>query len=344
VDQEGLGRLRAPYADELILAYETQVASDTSLELSYVRKHSKDLIEDTCSGNAWAWGGAPMPSLDDPETWTLAADCEGWLIVNLPGAERTYDGLMLRAETRRAWGHLMASYTYSDARGTDYSGPQWYAYFSGDYFPVSFYNQEGKMPSHRWHRIKLNGYVLLPKRFTVGFDTFWSSPGHQSLSSSCGAFRDAPFKRSTADQMADLDIDPDTMAFCTTPDGLNLDGYWIKYQPRGSLEMKSVWQANIQLSKSFRAGRADITAIVSILNLFNQEWDMTFNSTAFQQLTEEDPETGESIPLFYQDDDPEAPYYDEYYGADSSPVLTPIGAATSYWEPRRYEIGLRIEF
>jgi hypothetical protein len=344
VDQEGLGRLRAPYADELILAYETQLADDTSLELSYVRKKSEDLIEDTCSGNAWAWGDAPLPTLDDPQSWTRAADCGSWLVVNMPGAERLYDGLILRAETRRAWGHLMASYTYSDSRGTNYSGPQWYAYGFGDYFPVSFYNMEGKFEQHRWHRIKLNGYVLLPGRFTVGLDAFFSSPGHQTVSSSCSAFQSASSKRSTADQMAALGIDPATLAYCSTPDGLSLSDYWINHWPRGSLELKSVWQADVQLSKSFRAGRTDITAILSVFNLFNQEWDATFNSTAFLQATEEDPETGESIPLHYQDDDPNGPYYDEYYGADSSPVLTPIGAATSYWDPRRYEIGLRIEF
>jgi hypothetical protein len=88
----------------------------------------------------------------------------------------------------------------------------------------------------------------------------------------------------------------------------------------------------------------ELEAILTVYNIFGQEWDSSFNSTAFRQDTEPDAETGRPVGLVYQDDDPSAPYYHEYYGADNSPVLVPIGAATSYWDPRRYEIGFRIEF
>jgi hypothetical protein len=99
------------------------------------------------------------------------------------------------------------------------------------------------------------------------------------------------------------------------------------------------------VSKGFNlGGNIDLEAIVTVQNVFGQEWDNTFNSTAFRQETAQDPLTGEVTGLVYQDDYPDQPYYDEYYGADNSPVLVPIGQARSWWYPRRYEIGVRIEF
>jgi len=219
-----------------------------------------------------------------------------------------------------------------------------YASYDADWFPLNFHNIYGTLTANRDHRIKLNGHFVLPHRWTIGYHGFWSSPGHQTLSSTCSAFVDAPDKRSTAEQMAALGIDPATMEYCTSPDGVDLGGYGINHSLRGGLEMKSVWQLDVQVSKGFRIGRTELEGILTVYNLFGQEWDETFNSTAFLQETSEDPETGEVTGLVYQDDDPSAPYYDEYYGADRSPVLVPIGEPRSWWDPRRYEIGVRIEF
>ena len=105
--------------------------------------------------------------------------------------------------------------------------------------------------------------------------------------------------------MTALGIDPATMEYCTSPDGVDLGGYSINHSPRGSLEMKSVWQLDVQVSKGFRVGGAvDLEAILTVYNLFGHEWDETFNSTAFLQETAEDPLTGEISGLVYQNDDP----------------------------------------
>ena len=79
--------------------------------------------------------------------------------------------------------------------------------------------------------------------------------------------------------------------------------------------------------------------ILSVLNLFGTELEYGFNTQAFLHGTDAD-----GNGLRYQDDDPTAPYYDEYYGADGSPVLVPIGEPLGHQDPRRYEIGLRIDF
>ena len=343
--ESGLGELMAPYSDQFILAYETQIAPQIALEVTYVSKESGDLIEDTCIGNTWAYGQGEMPSLDDPSTWTLAANCGDWLIVNMAGYERTYQAGILKLEARRSWGQVVASYTYSESKGNNESGPRHYAYGDGDYYPVNFYNNYGWLSDQRDHRVKLNGYFTLPYRFTIGYDAFWSSPGHQTITSTCSAFVAAPGKRSTADQMAALGIDPATLAYCTSPDGFSFGAnYSLNHTPRGAVETKGVWQLDLQVTKGFKVAGMEVEGILTVYNLFGQEWDEAFNATAFRQATETDPETGFATGLVYQDDDPNLPYYDEYYGADSSPVLMPIGAPTSYWDPRRYEIGIRMEF
>jgi hypothetical protein len=340
--ESGLGELMAPYSDQLILAYEMQLAPQIALEATYVDKESGDLIEDTCSGNTWAYGDGEFPSLDDTSTWTDPTSCERWLIVNMPTYERTYQAGIVKLEARKSWGQVVASYTYSESKGNNESGPRHYAYGDGDFFPVNFYNHYGYLTDHRDHRLKLNGYFLLPYRFTVGYDAFWSSPGHQTVTSTCSAFAAAPGRRSTADQMAELGIDPATLEYCGVSSALAT--YDVFHTPRGALETKSVWQLDIQVTKGFKIGGVELEGILTIYNLFGQEWDSTFNSTAFRQATETDPATGFATGLVYQDDDPSLPYYDEYYGADSSPVLVPIGAPTSYWDPRRYEVGVRFEF
>jgi hypothetical protein len=343
--ESGLGELMAPYSDQLILAYEMQLAPQVAMEVTYVDKESGDLIEDTCIGNTWAYGQGELPDLDDPSTWTLSSECGDWLIVNMPTYERTYQAGILKVEARKSWGQAVVSYTYSESEGNNESGPRHYAYGDGDYFPVNFYNNYGYLSDQRDHRVKLNGYFVLPYRFTIGYDAFWSSPGHQTITSTCSAFTAAPGRRSTADQMAALGIDPATMAYCTTPDGFNFGAnYTLNHTPRGALETKSVWQFDLQVTKGFKLGAMEVEGILTVYNLFGQEWDNAFNSTAFRQASEPDPDTGFPIALVYQDDDPSLPYYDEYYGADSSPVLVGIGQPTSYWDPRRYEIGVRFEF
>ena len=66
---------------------------ETSLELSYVQKEFHDQIEDTCNNNTWAWGDGEPPSLDDPSTWTDEAGCTGSVRANIDGLERDYEAV-----------------------------------------------------------------------------------------------------------------------------------------------------------------------------------------------------------------------------------------------------------
>ncbi len=152
--------LKPTYADELIIGYEQEVFNRTSIEVSYIDKKTKDIFEDTCDGNV------PTPNAD--------ATCDYYLMANLPDLKRDYEGVIVKFETRaKDWLNLLASYTYSKSQGnveyTQNAGVDF------DVYPVHFDNTYGYLSDDRRHRVKLNGYVLLPYNFTLGIDGFWSS-------------------------------------------------------------------------------------------------------------------------------------------------------------------------
>ncbi len=308
LDQAGLGSLKAPFAEELVVAYETQLAAETSLELTWVDKKVREIIEDTCSGNTWVYGAGETPSLDDPTTWTRADECDFFLIANIPGFYRDYEAAIVKLETRQESFHILASYTWSKSFGNTPNGArESYAGDLADFYPVEAYNREGYLADQRAHRVKLSGYALLPWDITLGLDSFWSSAGRLTPNSACDAFQNA-----SADQIAEVGADPAAIAYCSTGDGVFLGGNNIFLLERGAVETKSVWQVDMQVSKSFQVGSVDLTGVIAVYNLFDRELDASFNSVAFRTDA-----VGEPIP---------------------------VGAPTSYWEPRRYELGLRLEF
>jgi hypothetical protein len=319
LDQAGAGSLQAPYADELIVAYETQIAPETSIELTYIDKKTKEIIEDTCSNNTWIWTDDPRPSLDDPSTWTDGAGCNFYMITNHSDFYREYKGYVLKFETRKDWMHLIMSWTHSDSKGNTANGArESYATALADSYPVDFFNQDGYMPDHRKDRVKVNGYFLLPWDVTLGFDGFYSSPGRMTVSSTCDAYGAATNNQALLDFYG---VRGDLAQYCSNVGG----GSTIFLEPRGSRKNKSVWQLDLQLSKTFKVGSVDLTGIVTVQNVTGHEFDSTFNSTAFR--TTSDPSFGQHV-----DGTPEDVYY------------VPIGQPTSYWLPRRYEVGFRIEF
>jgi hypothetical protein len=159
-DQAAPG-IRATYADELILAFESQIADRASIELSFVDKATRDVIEGTCNGN---W---PVPG--------ASAACEHIVFGNIPGLRRDYRGITLALETRSLdWLTLLASYTWSESEGSMEYTQDDFADF--DVYPWHFDNRYGYLSDHREHRVKLNGYVSLDGDWSIAFDAFWSSP------------------------------------------------------------------------------------------------------------------------------------------------------------------------
>ena len=92
------------YADTWLVASSGNSRRRTSIGLTYIEKETSDIFEDTCNGNV------PTP--------TAGADCDFYVMVNLPGLVRDYSGVILDFESRFAdWIHVRSSYTYSESKG-----------------------------------------------------------------------------------------------------------------------------------------------------------------------------------------------------------------------------------
>jgi hypothetical protein len=153
--------LEATYADTWLIGVQHQFGANTTVDLSYLEKETKDIFEDTCDGNI-----SGPPSAD--------ASCNFYTVGNLDGLRRDYEGIILQVNTRASnWLTLRGSYTYSNSEGsianTQNAGTDF------DIFPDHFVNRYGYLADHRRHRVKLNGFARLPLDFGVAFEGFYGS-------------------------------------------------------------------------------------------------------------------------------------------------------------------------
>ncbi len=198
--------LEPTFAEEAILGVEVEVARRTSLGLSYVDKATHDIIEDTCNGN---W---PTPS--------AGSACDHYVVANLPGLRRDYQGFLLDFETRwSSRAHITASWVVSESKGNiAYTGATGSDF---DIYPDHYENRYGFLPDHRRHRVKVHGHVSLPAEFLLGFGATWSSP------------------------------------FVYTPWNWGTPYGSVYEAPRGSLEANENHKIDLQVSRAFRFGGGD---------------------------------------------------------------------------------------
>jgi hypothetical protein len=309
VDTLGVGNLRVPYRDELIVAYEARVARETSIELSYVQKNFADQIEDTCNNNTWAWGDGEPPNLDDPSTWTDESACTGSVRTNLDGLRRDYEAVILRAASRAsAWFHLIGNYTYAKNLGNNYSQP-WFGFGSGwnafpgvdfDSYPTNFINRDGNLNEDYRHTIKLNGYFQFPYDFTLGLAGFYRTAEALNVVTPC--FNMAFPSESGLAELERLGIDYDEMVqYCQSPSSGSLF-----LEPRGDRRGEDLWQIDLQLTKGFTVGRTRLVLLATAFNVTSEEAAIAFTNNPFDNLG--------------------------------------WGTAVAWQDPRRWELGFRVEF
>jgi hypothetical protein len=103
-------------------------------------------------------------------------------------------------------------------------------------------NLYGYLMNQVRHRVKVNGFVLLPWDLTVGFDAYWSSPFRYSVFADAGDFPDL--------------IPPD---------------YIVRWEERGSRKGNSTYQLDLQVSKGFAVGPVRLQVIGTVINAFSTE-------------------------------------------------------------------------
>ncbi|MBZ0112794.1 MAG: TonB-dependent receptor [Thermoanaerobaculia bacterium] len=172
--------ISAMYSDQILIGVERELYDRTSLELTYIKKETDDIFEDTCNGNIAG---------RDPN-----AACDFYVMANLPELTREYEGVTLQFETRHPnWLNLKASYTWSESKGS-VEGTQ-NAGVDYDYFPAHFENRYGYLSDDRRNRFKLTGFVLMPWDTSLGFNGFWSDKAAYNVTESAVTAGLAPYGR-----------------------------------------------------------------------------------------------------------------------------------------------------
>jgi hypothetical protein len=214
--------LKPMTSTQYTLGIERQLWARSSLELSYVHKKANDIFEDTCSVNV------PTPTFDP------SGSCPTFEVANLSAARRDYQGAQLTFDSHaRDWLNVRASYVYSRSRGsiedTQNAGTDF------DFYPQLFVNRYGYLSDDRRHRVRLDGYALLPLGFSVGIQSDYSSP--------------FPYSKTVP----------------ATPEGL------MYLAPRGSFRGTSTYNINLEIRKGFPIGPVRTELIATVLNLLGSE-------------------------------------------------------------------------
>jgi len=278
VEQLGLAELEAPYADELIIGVEQQILKNTSVEISYVDKKTRSMFGDTCAANTWLWDDSvPPPSYDDPETWSDATTCAGgqYVVANIDYARRDYEAYILKFESReRDWFHLLASYTYSESKGSSaedpaggFDEPLW------DVFPLTYYNKYGYMSDHRKHRIKVNGYLMLPADFTIGLDGYYGSHNVYGITANCNNVLLA-----SQQELDAAGISEEEVSYCAH------SPQWgdINLTPPGAVEGATEYGFDLQVSKGFAIREIHLEVVGTVINVLGTEREYEFASEELQ--------------------------------------------------------------
>jgi hypothetical protein len=188
---------KIPYTDEYLLGYKVDLGGNMSLELTAVRRETRDIFEDW---DLCLYAGACYPGDPNaPGTLFLGLEYFGFteatlpsnanfFLGTMPGSERNYDifELIWRKRLSDNW-QGQFSYTYSDAEGNSNSDS--HADFAGDdiQFDPRAPNNYGKMNGSVEHLIKLGGSYRFDFGVTLGGGYSWNSGKY--LTESIFAFR-----------------------------------------------------------------------------------------------------------------------------------------------------------
>jgi len=214
--------LRAGYVDQWVIGFERELFRRTSLELSFVHKESRDLFDDTCNGNI------PEPT---PES-----ACDYLIVANLPPVKLDYQAWMLRFETRALdWLHLLASWVVSDSNGSVSVNTGNANSF--DIYPYHFVNRYGFLPDQSRHRLKLNGFLLLPYDFSIAVNGWFDSE-----------YRWTPTE----------ELEPPLWGSTFL-------------EPRGNRDAGSYHQLDLQFGKGFTIGPTHLELLATVVNVLDTE-------------------------------------------------------------------------
>ena len=272
----GYGTLDTPHADQIMIGTEHRLWKNGTLELIYINKKTRGLLEDTCRMNTWFWGDGEPPDLDDPSTYNNAVDCDGYVLANARGLRRDYQAAVVKLESRGRRFRVFANYTLSTSKGSTEATADWaFSTLEYDLFPRDFMNLYGSLSDDRRHRIKVYGYLMLPMNFNISFDARWASAPALNRTIGCDRIIGAP-----ADRLAALGI---TYEYYFEVCGGERTGD-VLFEPRGSRRGDPSYQLDLQIAKAFPVGAAQLQLFLTVLNVFSFEQPVEYETGELEVL------------------------------------------------------------
>jgi hypothetical protein len=209
----------ATYVEEYAFSYKKLFRRSHRFSATLAYRGTEDIIEDT---------------FDD----TLGA----YVITNLPGLNRSYRGLELDYKWDGKRWHVYGNWTISRARGnveyTQHLGSDF------DLFDDHFVNRQGNLSYDRTHRVKVQGWVEIPKRWEIGYNFFYGSG--------------LPYDRYEFGQV-----------------------YGVRYlEARGSRRLPSTMTVDTEVRKTFALGKEDnyrLSLLGAITNLLHANHETAVN-------------------------------------------------------------------
>ena len=180
--------LRTPFSDELTLGFEREIAPETALSLTYVRRRFRDQLQDIDINHELHFGTGETPldqvgrlDIDSAGVSHRVPDGRPDLYINNPFFNQIlqignfndarYQGitLALRRRLARRW-EMNASYTYSRALG---DAEDLQAREGND--PSVIEAEAGYLAYDQRHAVKVNGLAFLPRDYQIGGTLTWGS-------------------------------------------------------------------------------------------------------------------------------------------------------------------------
>jgi len=151
--------LKTTYTNEASVGITQRVLANTSVDVSYVYREGRNIIEDSCLDQSACPGVFFLTNAPNGNPDLLRSD---------------YHGLLFTVQSRltnRA--SVLASYTYSKSRGSLEYTQNGGADF--DVFPDHFVNRYGYLSDDARHRVKIDGYYRFPYDILLGTHVYWDS-------------------------------------------------------------------------------------------------------------------------------------------------------------------------
>jgi hypothetical protein len=151
--------LKTPYTNEFNTGITQRVLANTSVDVSYVYREGRNIVEDSCADQSACPGIFTLTNAPNGNPDVLRSD---------------YHAAILTVQTRPAnRANVFLSYTYSKSRGsieyTQNAGADF------DVFPDHFVNRYGYLSDDARHRVKLDGFYRFPLDIVFGTHFQWDS-------------------------------------------------------------------------------------------------------------------------------------------------------------------------